>query len=77
MVEEEKGDWGSGKAFEEEEGLDLRIKEEKALRGVAVVVVLMVDWRRYLRERDRSELAFHIFIFNVSGFLGFCGNVKP
>lgn len=41
MVEEEKGDWGSGKAFEEEERLDLRIKEEKALR--VVVLLLMVD----------------------------------
>lgn len=29
----------------------------------------MADWRRYLR--DLTELAFHIFIPNLSGFSGF------
>lgn len=81
---EEKGDWEIGKAFEEERLVCLRNKgAEEAEKGLEVVVLLMADWRRYLR--DLTELAFHIFIPSLSGFPGFLdswgvffsGNVKP
>ena len=76
MEEEEKGDWGNGICLEEglESWVCFRIKEEKGLR--ALVVLSMADWRRSVRERDLSELAFNMFIFSfsssflVSGVLG-------
>lgn len=76
MEEEEKGDWGNGIGLEEglESWVCFRIKEEKGLR--ALVVLSMADWRRSVRERDLSELAFNMFIFSfsssflVSGVLG-------
>lgn len=82
MEEEEKGDWGNGIGLEEglESWVCFRIKEEKGLRALVVVVLLMADWRRSVRERDLSELAFNMFIvfffsssFLVSGFLGVLG----
>ena len=77
MEEEEKGDWGNGIGLEEglESWVCFRIKEEKGLR--ALVVLSMADWRRSVRDRDLSELAFNMFIFffllflQVSWFLGF------
>lgn len=83
MEEEEKGDWGNGIGLEEglESWVCFRIKEEKGLRALVVVVVLLVaDWRRSVRERDLSELAFNMFIFfflflQVSWFLGFWGGI--
>ena len=78
MEEEEKGNWGNGIGLEEglESWVCFRIKEEKGLR--ALVVLSMADWRRSVRERDLSELAFNMFIFSfsfsssflVSGVLG-------
>lgn len=68
MEEEEKGDWGNGIGLEEglESWVCFRIKEEKGLR--ALVVLSMADWRRSVRERDLSELAFNMFIFFFSSF---------
>lgn len=70
MEEEEKGDWGNGIGLEEglESWVCFRIKEEKGLRALVVVVLLMADWRRSVRERDLSELAFNMFIFFFSSF---------
>ena len=68
MEEEEKGDWGNGIGLEEglESWVCFRIKEEKGLR--ALVVLSMADWRRSVRERDLSELAFNMFIFFFFSF---------
>lgn len=68
MEEEEKGDWGNGIGLEEglESWVCFRIKEEKGLR--ALVVLSMADWRRSVRDRDLSELAFNMFIFFFSSF---------
>ena len=65
----EKGDWGIGKVFEEKRLGCLTTKgAEEAEKGPEVVVLLMADWRRYLR--DLTELAFHIFMSNLSRFSG-------
>lgn len=73
MEEEEKGDWGNGIGLEEglESWVCFRIKEEKGLR--ALVVLSMADWRRSVRERDLSELAFNMFIFFFFFFFKFLG----
>lgn len=66
----EKVDWGIGKAFEEKRLVCLTTKgAEEAEKCLEMVVLLMADWWRYLR--DLTELAFHIFISNLSRFSGF------
>lgn len=75
---EEKGEYESGKALEEEEQLVcLRIKEGEIVEKGLEVVSLTADWRRYLRAF--SEFAFHIFMLSflgLSDFLCSCGGVR-